>query len=229
MALAEEPVAPPDGGEHELPLRLQPLARFIDEHYLFRLDDPAASRLDAYDFVRTHRSWLRLNQLPDPPGQATTYSDLRYHFGLTVRRSSGNRYIIEGLQPRPGRHYDLERLLALADQPYRPLPQPELAAVSRDVRLQVQQQAQQELERLLGRTYKIADDLLDSPDQNVRKSMLSEIWARYIPKVAVRIPAEEAIDVKAADRPSLAEIEEVLRARFAERSGVGATSRDEGD
>jgi hypothetical protein len=233
MALADVPeddhsIAPPDGGGtgQPLPARLQPLARFIDEHFRVRPDDPAASRLDAFDFTLAFRTWLRLNHLPDAPGQAVTYSDLRVHFGLTVRRSSGNRYIIEGLQPTA--HSEFDRLIALAHQPDAPLPQPELAIVSSDVRLQVRQQAQSEIEDLLGETYKEARDLLKSPDQNVRVRIIDMVWARTIPKVAVREVAPDAIDVNPVEaRASLSDVMALIEAEKRE-NGNGRGGNTEG-
>jgi hypothetical protein len=225
MAMPEEitptdPLAPPDGGgtTEPLPPRLQPLARFIDTYFLARPDDPAASRLDAYDFVCQLRAWLRINRLPDPPGQAVTYSDLRYHFGLTVRRSSGNRYVIEGIQPTPHHRSELERLLAYADQPDAPSPPPELATISRDARLQTQQRAQSEIEDLLGQTYDEARALLKSPDQNVRLRLIDMVWARTIPKVAVREVAPDAIDVNPVEaRASLSDVMALIEAEKREQ------------
>jgi len=240
-----------DPSDDDLPPRIHRLAEFLAE---FTAPDPTPrARIDGHDLTRAFTAWAHLHRHGPTAGPGVLYSDLR-RLGLTVRRSSGNRYIVEARTVPPAARPAFDQLLAVAESPEfaaQRHPALEVTTMARDLRLQAGDLARQALEAVLPRTFEAIDEALQSPDVNTRLRATELVWQRIIPKVAVREAPPEAIDVKPTEtRPSLMEVENLLRARLTDVAGehpgvekhlagehlgagkhseVGATGRDEGD
>lgn len=194
-----------------LPPRVELLTAFLDQFFVRRRDPDPAARTDAHDLCRAFRAWAQ-GHGEDTAGPAVVYSDLR-RLGLAVRRSSANRYAVMGLVPAPHHEAALERLLGLADDPDRRRPQ-EARTMARDLTAQARDLAADAMARLMPATFEAVFEALASPDLNTRLRATELVWARTLPKLAVKPVEEDAIDVKPVEnRPSLSDVMAVIEAQ----------------